>query len=578
MKNKRAFRFWELGLTLLWGLWMQNTTGEFSAYLAVLCLGLFSWTYLGHTRPQMPNGRLINGFTALLTACVVLGNISRILWPWPYFLSMNLTRLFGLALVTAGSWITFRNIFLALFALSEQGGGKEKKPGKKDGAKVFFAVWLLLLAGYSLVLWLAFYPGILSVDNINQLKEITGINAPSNTNPFYHTQLIGLIYRLGLALTGDMSMGVAFYSQFSVTVMSACFAYGVYVLWQETRCKWASVLLAAFYLVSPMFFMYSFTMWKDVLFSGAVMTFALAMYRTVRGAKGAAPLGGFSALAMCLMRVNGVLDLAVVLLFGLLLVGKDQKKLLLSLSGVAVLGYILVFPLLSCFGIEKSGSLEPLSVPLQQIGYLISEDYSLSQEDRDLLGQVVDLEEAAEAYKSFSVDPLKQLILQKGNAEALQSNWLQYLRLYFRLGLRYPLAYLQAWSEQTKGYWEGGHAYDRWNIKIDGNPWGLSVEPKVSRLQSLVIQYLNVWESSYLTRLPLCLGLYFWACLGCLFVGRVQKDPAMTLAALPFLAVVLLLAVGTPVFAEFRYGFPLVCGVPVLLLLTVCRLGKSGNP
>lgn len=262
MKKKRFVRAGELTLMLLWGLWMQNTAGEYSPYLALLCGGLFSWSYVGRVRPETQNKRLIWGFTALLTACVVLGNISRILWPWPYFVSLSLTRLFGLLFVAAGSWVTFGNLFQALFALAVSASGKEEHLAEKGGAKFFFGTWSLLLAAYSLVLWLAFYPGILSYDNVNQLKEIMGVNALSNTNPLYHTQLIGLFLRLGLALTGDMSMGVAFFSQFSVIVMSACFAYGVYVLWQQTHCGWASRLLAAFYLVGPMYFMYSFTMWR----------------------------------------------------------------------------------------------------------------------------------------------------------------------------------------------------------------------------------------------------------------------------------------------------------------------------
>lgn len=574
MKQKGVRRNVELVLMLLWGLWMQNTAGEYSVYLAVLCGGLLSWSYLEKREEKSP--AIVRGFACFFAACVVLGTISRLLWPSPYWISLGLTRVAGLILVSVGSFIVFRQILQALWVLAQQAPPAETP--QRRGAWAFFGTWALLALAYSLVLWLAFYPGIFSIDNVRQLREIMGMEPMSNANPYYHTRLIGFFIRLGMELTGDMAVGVVLFSQFSVLAMSACLAYGVYVLWKETGSKWAAGLLAGVYLVSPMYILYSFTMWKDVLFSGAVMTFALSLFRWERGAKRAHPLVLFSAMAMCLMRVNGVLDLAIVLAIAALLLGKGRRKKLLPLAGVTAAGFFLVFPLLSYLGISQPDPVETISIPMQQIAYVISENCPISQEDQALLEEIVDVEKIPEAYRSYISDPIKYLLWDKDNLDYYEAHKLQYLGLYLRLGARYPLEYLQAWSEQTKGYWEGGYAYDRWNTKIDGNPWGLSVEPKVPRLQSAVLQYLDVWESSYLTRLPLCLGLYFWVCLGCLFVGRVQKDPAMTLACLPFLTVVLLLAIGTPVFAEFRYGFPLVCGVPVVLLLTVCRLGKFGNP
>lgn len=553
---------------LLWGLWMQNTAGEYTPYLLILSGGLLSWAYLGKT--EEPVSGKIRGFALLLSACVVLGNISKILWPYPTFLSLTLTRMAGFVLVSVGSYKVFRQIFGCLWLLARRSDPPEIR--QRPGARVFFGAWAILGAAYSLVLWLAFYPGIFSIDNVRQLRELMGMEPMSNANPYYHTRLIGLFLRLGMKLTGDMAVGVALYSQFSVLTMSACFAYGIYVLWQETGNKWAVGLLGAYYLLSPMHILYSFTMWKDVLFSGAVMTFALSLFRAARGVRRARVPMLVSALGMCLMRVNGVMNLAVTVAAAAVICPRQARKKLLPLAGVAAAGFVLVFPLLSWLGIAQSDPVEALSVPIQQVGYLIREDCVFSEEDRALLEQLVDLDKVPDAYKNYISDPMKALLREKGNLEYLQTHKFRYLSLYLRLGAKYPLEYLQAWSEQTKGYWEGGYEYDHWNIKIDQNPWGLRVTPRLPILQSALRQYLDVWESSYLTKLTLCLGAYFWLCLGCLFVGITRKDRAMVFGCLPYLTVVGLLAVGTPVFAEFRYGYPLVCGVPVLLGITVCAL------
>ena len=234
-----------------------------------------------------------------------------------------------------------------------------------------------------------------------------------------------------------------------------------------------------------------------------------------------------------------------------------------------VAGFVLVFPVLSALGIGQSDPVEALSIPIQQIGFVVQSDCPLSGEEQALLEQLVDLEDVKGGYMPFISDPMKYLIRQKGNLSYLSEHKWEYLKLYVKLGLRHPLLYLQAWSEQTKGYLDGGYDYDRWNVKIDQNELDLYMAPLSRRANAWANRYLELWEESPVTKITLCLGFQFWIILGAMGLAAAKKDRALVLFCLPFVSVVALLAVGTPVFAEFRYAYSLVMAAPFVVTLVL---------
>ena len=552
----------ELGLMLYWGLWLQNSPGNHIPYLLTFAGGLVCWS-----RNPEPEGRNTAGvFAWILALCVSFGNVSRILWPWPNLLPLAVTRLLTGVLLTLGGVVLFRAILLKLIALPGKPGPCRKK--EKRDLIWLFGPWVLLAVCWSAVLYLAFYPGVLSIDNISQMEEILGRKPFSNRNPYYHTRLIGLFYSLGSRLVGNPNGGVALYSQFSVIVMSGCLAYGIYTLYQCSGKKWPPALRTLPYQVMPAHVMYGITMWNDVLFSGAVMVFALSLFRYEKR-MGSLSVVCLSALAMCLLRVNGAANLAVVFLGAVFLCRKDEKRLLAGLLAGLVAGFVLVFPVLSALGIGQSDPVEALSIPIQQIGFVVQSDCPLSGEEQALLEQLVDLEDVKEGYMPFISDPMKYLIRQKGNISYLSEHKWEYLKLYVKLGLRHPLLYLQAWSEQTKGYLDGGYDYDRWNVKIDQNELDLYMAPLSRRANAWANRYLELWEESPVTKITLCLGFQFWIILGAMGLAAAKKDRALVLFCLPFVSVVALLAVGTPVFAEFRYAYSLVMAAPFVVTLVL---------
>ena len=62
---------------------------------------------------------------------------------------------------------------------------------------------------------LARYPGILTRDSITTVSQVV-FGSYDNTMPYYHTRLVGLFVKLGLALTGDINVGIAQFHGFQI--------------------------------------------------------------------------------------------------------------------------------------------------------------------------------------------------------------------------------------------------------------------------------------------------------------------------------------------------------------------------
>ena len=70
----------------------------------------------------------------------------------------------------------------------------------------------------------------------------------------------------------------------------------------------------------------------------------------------------------------------------------------------------------------------------------------------------------------------------------------EYLKLYVALGLRYPGDYLNAWIDETKGYWNGGYFFWIYMKQMGDNAYGIANtagENLIARLFAAAFRYLK---------------------------------------------------------------------------------------
>ena len=148
-----------------------------------------------------------------------------------------------------------------------------------NNKKSFFIIW-----GSIFILWIPYflkhYPGICSPDSMDQILQSLGMNELTNHHPIFHTLFVSIAINIGGKL-GSYITGVAIYSIFQMLVLSAIFSFTIYYMATrnvDIRIRVVSLLFFALYPINSI---YSVTMWKDILFSGVILLFIIALSEVV---------------------------------------------------------------------------------------------------------------------------------------------------------------------------------------------------------------------------------------------------------------------------------------------------------
>ncbi len=446
--------------------------------------------------------------------------------------------------------------------------------------RVFLITFGLLTVVHASVFWLSFYPGTLSGDSVVQITQALN-NRYNNLHPVYHTLLIKFFLMIGLDVFNDINAGVALYSVFSVLFTSAVFAYGVVTLYQLHISKKIIVAVTAVYLVLPQHIFYSFTMWKDVIFSAFVLLFTVALFRYVEKVGHGSRLNRLmvlcGALGMCLFRGNGFIVLLLTIVAFAFLFRKRMRKMCVSLTAILVAAYIVTFPVLSAFRLEQPDFVELASVPIQQVARTLKYDNDLDDRQVELISHVADVDDLAAKYYPYLSNNLKFHIRDYGNQEYLQEHKLAFLALYIQLGLTHPKSYLIAWVDQTKGFWNAGYDHRRFIFYCEENELGIRQTVTSKGMNSAVHAWAKLFEYFELLKPFVSIGFHTWLLLLVCFLGYRKKDRLMVLLTVPCLAIVFSLLIGTPAFAEFRYAYALFCCLPFLAVAAFRKPSSKEN-
>lgn len=447
-------------------------------------------------------------------------------------------------------------------------------PNRLKPGRVFALVFGSVAVIDLLYLYFVLYPGVLTRDSFSTVAQIMGDGAYNNTMPFWHTVTVQPFIRLGLAVFGDANAAVALFHSVQILFMAACFASVVVTLYQLGLPTAVLLAVYAVYVFIPYNIVYSVTLWKDVPFSGAAVLFAVGFYRLLK------KIGRHSwinyvtflvgALGFSLWRTNGWYAFAVTVIVMLLILGKKQKKLLIIMCAVLILCWVLINPVLDALGVSGTNMVEAFAVPMQQIARVVAQERPLTEEETELLSEIFWLDKIPQLYDPQTVDPVKFETFRYDKVEYITDNLGQYLKLYLSLGAKYPGDYLKAWIEETKGYWNGGYEFWVYTLNMGGAGYGIARSGGDNTIASLFASAFRLMNEPEAMKVFSSVGLYVWGLIGCCVINVLKKREEFLLTIAP-LVLVVGLWLGTPVFCEFRYAYPVVLTMPLILGVTLFR-------
>ncbi|MCI8697028.1 MAG: hypothetical protein HFH99_09655 [Lachnospiraceae bacterium] len=336
---------------------------------------------------------------------------------------------------------------------------KQKRQGSWKAWKVFcLSAALIFLC--LIPVWLAYYPIIMSYDFHRQIGEAAkGFAWFWPYQPIAHTWLIWLFLQVG-HLLGNLQTGMACMALFQMLVYSLATGYACAFLYRILGKRWTVVAGILFFGVFPLNSVMVLCTTKDVLFGTLFLLFVLLLAERVFFCQGrkALVMDGLLVLEGCLMmqlRNNCIYAVAVFGIVWLLSAPKKEKLYVLLLCVLLVAGGKGTgMAIKAAIGTQLgTAKVEMYSVPIQQftrVGHYHGEE--LDGKTREMLESYVP-EECWQEYNPPISDAPKGVVAVTTFQENWDGHMGQMLADWFRLGIRYPNDYIDAFLELTRGYW-----------------------------------------------------------------------------------------------------------------------------
>lgn len=308
----------------------------------------------------------------------------------------------------------------------------------------------MLVLAYTVVL-LACWPGNFCYDARAEYQMVAGWGF-SQHHPLAHVLLLGGIIQGAYKITGSYNLAIATYMFFQMLIVSACFAYMLYILAGFGIKRWVYNLCLAILALFPTVQIFVVCSAKDVLFSAGVVLFATLLLETARSPetfwkqRSKRLLFVGASLLVVLMRNNGVYAYAVFMALFAVVYRRQWRRWLAALLAVAAVYIGVNKGLAAALHAAHDSVREMLAVPLQQMACVYREapeTYTESEWEQLL------------AFSNLTVYNPKNADWVQGSFvdEAFSADPWTFWRLWAKGGLRRPDIYLNAILMNTYQYW-----------------------------------------------------------------------------------------------------------------------------
>ena len=562
----RAAMAVQIGLIYIWLTDLSGLAGTDTHYSVYLLCGIAGLICLLDNRkgPAPEENRPVMAFfSGLFALAVVFGNYA--LYQPFYALQNKLNVVLDLL---GGYCVGFQVLRCMMRRLPLKSTSDERKHPMAVFLAVFGATAVIDLA----YLFFARYPGILTTDSYSTVAQILN-GSYNNTMPFWHTILVQLFVKVGLTLFGNMNGAVALFHCFQILLLAAAFGYALMTMYQIGVPRFWLAAVFGVYVLLPYNIVYSITLWKDIPFGASALLLATAFYRLLKDVgnsrKGNMVALVLGALGVSLLRTNGWVAMLVATLLLALFLRRNHRKVLIALLIILVVTWVMLNPLLAALNVSETNMVEVFAVPMQQIARVVANDRPLTQEQTQLLAQIFDLEKMAQLYDPLTVDPVKFETFRYDQVDYIRQHAGEYLKLYFTLGGKYPMDYLKAWIDETKGYWNGGYFFWIYTVQMGQKPvMGILHTGGDNLIARLYAAWFRFAEKPTVLQPLYSIGLRVWILVACCVVNVLKKRREW-LITVPCLVLLAWLWLATPADSELRYAYPMILTTPLVLMTTL---------
>ena len=466
--------------------------------------------------------------------------------------------------------------------------------GKRRG---FLLVLLLLLVSW-LPYLLSFAPGSVLDDSLASITPWTNGTPLTNHHPVVYSLLVGGFVSLSKILPISLNAAVFCYAMVQSVCLAGTLAALFYRLQRAGVRRWVLAAGIGYAMIVPYFPAYAMILWKDPLYSCALLWLSMLLFDAVRKEGGlpdrAWQIKWFLALlGTAFLRNNG----AFCLLFmaAALLLSGQRKRFFYTACMTVIVALLFftvqhtVYPLCHIADTEYT---EKIGIPLQQLAATVAYEGKTGEEEREFLFKIMPEQEWKARYAPCLADKIKWT--DGANMEYISQNKRTFWEVWGSLLLKNPAIYLRAYGMDTFGFWVPGvqNRYGYVDLYITKNDLGLHQTDLVQKLFGSTIRPLlkkrRIWIGS---------GTLLWMTLGGMLLDLLCREGSGSKISgskisgregsgskisgregekaggggwtiyLPAFGNVLTVFIATPVAFSLRYVYVLAIGLPLYVLL-----------
>lgn len=550
---------------------MENITSRFNIIILPICVLLVMFLYkmkfdkkykkmsiiisiiysLFYVIGSTTQGIIFSNTTSLFRELLSIHTICKILISFPI------------------SYILLMNIFSILEKVKIEGTRNKNRKRYFLCAILMFCLWIPY--------FLIFIPGFLSPDSIDQITQI--INSGfTNHHPIFHTFFELIPYKIGMSLSNSSMVATSFVTITQMIIMSLIFSYLIHFLYKRNVNKVILVMVFLYYSILPMNALYSMILWKDIIFAGLIIILSIQLIYLIEEKIFTISKMfkfGLICLITMLFRHNALYMMALLVVVLLIAYRSKWKYILTTFLLVFSCYYVINIPIFNYFNIKRSSSAEYIAIPLQQVGRMTYKNLKFSNESKETLDKLLPYEKMKKLYNPVSVNPLK--FDNDFDEEYFNKNKGKILKAYLDVVFDHPTTAVEAYFVSTLGYWYPN--VDEWTVPSEVTQNSYGIERKSILSKSLSDKLLDLLTSK---RIPLynliwSIGLYVWIIIFAICYIIHKKEYKKLIVYVPLIGIWLSLMVAAPVYAEYRYMYPFVTTLPLMLLLPFIKLKKNNQ-
>lgn len=558
---------------------------DFSNYFLLALVAFIFYIFFKNTNKYKKNTVLLS---LVLTFFLLLGKYKIYLDD-----SNGLMLAIKLIITPIGSYILFQHIFGYVFDILDN---KKIKNITPISYKLSFIIAFLVICLSWLIILIIKYPGIIYPDTLNQIIQSFGDRLFNNKNPLLHTLLIKIFYDISLSFTNNINVATFIVSLVQLIFCSLIYAYICKYIYKRTNNIYFYIATLLFYGFISYNVFYNISISKDAMYAVFTALFVCMIDNLCHEPSNKnIILFVLTGILYSLLRNNGFYSLIIVAFVIIVLCFKyNFKKLTIAILTTLILSGVIRGPIYNAILTNLNKNYEgdfyaPSAttfhdsfitvVPFQQIANVVVHERELNEKEEWLIEEYIPLNEVKEAYNPILVDELYEHVKDTCKPTRLNIPKIEYFKLWVELFLKYPLDYLEAYVNMNKYYfYPNKYVENMYYTSIFPNEYGIKY---IDNNETLV----NKIETSYNNQknIPLVSSLFspgtiiFILLIG-LYYCLLKKNKTTFVSMFHLLVNFLILMAFVPLNDEFRYIYPVVACLPLIITQTISNIEyKEGD-